>query len=155
MENNLVKELTIKSSAFDHESFIPAKYTCEGENVNPPLEISGIPDEAKTLVLMVEDPDAPRGVFDHWIVWNIQPGTSIAENSIPGVQGENSFGILGYRGPCPPLGTHRYFFKVYALNTKLDLPAGTKKIQLLEAMKDHILTRSEFMGQYQKHLPGN
>ena len=155
MENNLVKELTIKSSAFDHESFIPAKYTCEGENVNPPLEISGIPDEAKTLVLMVEDPDAPRGVFDHWIVWNIQPGTSIAENSIPGVQGENSFGILGYRGPCPPLGTHRYFFKVYALNTKLDLPAGTKKIQLLEAMKDHILTRSEFMGQYQKHLPVN
>ena len=155
MENNLVKELTIKSSAFDHESFIPAKYTCEGENVNPPLEISGIPNEAKTLVLMVEDPDAPRGVFDHWIVWNIQPGTSIAENSIPGVQGENSFGILAYRGPCPPLGTHRYFFKVYALNTKLDLPAGTKKIQLLEAMKDHILTRSEFMGQYQKHLPVN
>ena len=155
MENNLVKELTIKSSAFDHESFIPAKYTCEGDNVNPPLEISGIPEEAKTLVLMVEDPDAPRGVFDHWIVWNIQPGTSIAENSIPGVQGENSFGILGYRGPCPPLGTHRYFFKVYALNTKLDLPAGTKKIQLLEAMKDHILTRSEFMGQYQKHLPVN
>jgi Raf kinase inhibitor-like YbhB/YbcL family protein len=150
METNIIKELIINSPAFDNEGYIPAKYTCEGENVNPPLEISGVPEKTETFVLMIEDLDVQQGVFDHWIVWNIQPVKTIAENSVPGVQGRNSFGSAQYGGPCPPAGTHRYYFKLYALDTTLNLPEGSKKIQLLEAMKDHILEMNEFVGRYKK-----
>ena len=142
----------IKSTAFDHEGFIPSKYTCEGDNINPPLDIFGIPEETKTMVLMIEDPDAPKGVFDHWLVWNILPMETIAENSIPGVVGTNGFGTTQYLGPCPPTGIHRYFFKLYALDKALNLPEGANKIELLEAMNGHILTMNEYMGRYQKKI---
>ena len=150
METNIIKELIISSSAFDNGGYIPAKYTCEGENINPPLDISGAPEKTETFALIVEDPDAPRGIFDHWIVWNIQPGKMIAENTVPGIQGKNSFGSAQYGGPCPPAGTHRYYFKLYALDTTLDLPEGSAKPVLLEAMKDHILEMNEFIGRYKK-----
>jgi len=142
--------LELRSTVFSHNGHIPPKYSCEGENINPPLETSNIPDGTKTLALIVEDPDAPRGVFDHWLVWNILPNEAIAERSNPGISGTNSFGKTGYGGPCPPSGTHRYFFKVYALDTELDLPAGSDKKTLLSAMNDHILAQGELMGHYQK-----
>lgn len=98
----------------------------------------------------MEDPDAPRGVFDHWLVWNISPNEAIAEQTNPGISGINDFGKTGYGGPCPPSGVHRYFFKVYALDTKLDLLEGSDKNALLAAMTDHILAEGEIMGLYQK-----
>ncbi len=148
-ENNL----QVRSVVFSHNGHIPPKYTCEGENINPPLEISNIPGDVKTLALIMEDPDAPKGTFDHWIVWNIPPNAAIAEQSIPGISGTNSFGKTGYGGPCPPSGSHRYFFKVFALDAELDLPAGAGKNELLEAMKDHIIAQGELMGLYQKRKP--
>ncbi len=142
--------LKINSHAFSHKGHIPTEYTCEGKDINPSLEITNIPDETKTLALIMEDPDAPRGVFDHWIVWNIPPNAAIAEQTNPGISGTNSFGKTGYGGPCPPSGVHRYFFKVYALDTELDLLAGSDKKALQDAMKGHILATGELMGQYQK-----
>ena len=142
--------LKIRSVAFSHGGYIPPRYTCEGENVNPPLEISDIPENTKTLALIVEDPDAPRGVYDHWIAWNIPPNEAIEENSRPGISGKNSFGNTGYGGPCPPSGSHRYFFKVYALDSDLNIRAGSDKKTLQEAMKDHVLGSGELMGHYQK-----
>jgi Raf kinase inhibitor-like YbhB/YbcL family protein len=144
------KGLRVRSGAFGHGGSIPPKYTCEGENVNPPLEISDLPENTKSLALIVEDPDAPRGVYDHWIVWNIPPNETIGENSRPGVSGKNSFGNTGYGGPCPPSGSHRYFFKVYALDGDLDIQGGSDKKALQVAMKDHILGSGELMGHYQK-----
>ena len=109
------KTLKVSSLSFSNGGHTPKKYSCEGENINPPLEISGFPPETKTLAVIVEDPDAPKGVFDHWIIWNIFPNEPIAENNVPGISGLNSYGTEGYRGPCPPSGSHRYFFKVCAL----------------------------------------
>jgi Raf kinase inhibitor-like YbhB/YbcL family protein len=142
--------LHVVSVAFSQDGHIPTKYTCEGENVNPPLEISNLPLQTKTLAVIVEDPDAPHGTFDHWIVWNIPPNEPIAENSVPGINGVNGFGSEGYGGPCPPSGSHRYFFKVYALDNSLDLPAGSNKKALLQAMKGHVLGIGELMAHYQK-----
>ena len=142
--------LTIYSTAFSHNGHIPSEYTCEGKNINPPIEVNNIPEDTKTLALIVEDPDAPRGVFDHWLVWNIPPHETIAEQKNPGISGTNSFGQMGYGGPCPPSGAHRYYFKVYALDTKLDLLAGADKKELLKMMQDHILAEGELMGYYQK-----
>ena len=142
--------LRVRSVAFSDGGHIPPKYTCEGENVNPPLEISGIPEETKTLALVVEDPDAPRGVHDHWVVWNIPPNEAINESSVPGTSGRNSFGNTGYGCPCPPSGSHRYYFKVYALDDKLNIPAGSDKRTLKDAMKDHVLASAELMAHYQK-----
>jgi Raf kinase inhibitor-like YbhB/YbcL family protein len=142
--------LQVHSTAFSHNGHVPPKYTCEGEDINPPLEINNIPENTRTLALIVEDPDAPRGTFDHWLVWNIFPNEAIAEGSNPGVSGTNSFGKTGYGGPCPPSGSHRYFFRVYALDTELDIPAGSDKRTLQEAMKGHILGQGELMGKYQK-----
>jgi Raf kinase inhibitor-like YbhB/YbcL family protein len=146
-ENN---NLRVRSVAFSHGGHIPPKYTCEGENVNPPLEVSDLPENTKTLAVIVEDPDAPRGVYDHWLVWNIPPNEAIAENSSPGISGRNSFGNTGYGGPCPPSGSHRYFFKVYALDGDLEIGAGSDKSALQEAMKNHVLASGELMGHYQK-----
>ena len=142
--------LVITSTAFNSDGFIPSKYSCEGDNINPPLHIQNIPTETKTLVLIVDDPDAPNGVFDHWVVWNIAPSESIGENSIPGVQGKNGFGKDNYGGPCPPSGTHRYFFKVYAIDLSLNLKEGASKKMVMDAIKGHILASGQLIGRYQK-----
>jgi hypothetical protein len=144
-------DLSIKSPAFEHGKLIPKKYTCDGQDINPPLTIEGVPKEAKTLVLAVDDPDAPSGTWDHWIVWNIPASTSkIAENSVPGKEGVNSARQQGYMGPCPPGGTHRYFFKVYALDTQLSLDPSSRKKDAEKAMQGHVLAKGELMGLYRR-----
>jgi Raf kinase inhibitor-like YbhB/YbcL family protein len=146
------KKMKITSSAFQQGGSIPSKFTCDGADTSPPLQIQEIPPATKSLALIADDPDAPSGRFTHWIVWNISPQTStIAEGSAPkGVPGTNDFGKSGYGGPCPPSGTHRYFFKVFALDRELDLPAGGKRSQLDAAMKGHVIAQSELMGRYSR-----
>ncbi len=144
------KLLIVTSKAFENKKNIPRKYTCEGDNVNPPLDIGAIPEEARSLALLVEDPDAPSGTWLHWLVWNIPVMHHIAENSVPGDQGNNDFGQIAYGGPCPPYGTHRYFFKIYALNDVLDLQEGARRVDVEEAMRDHILAVGEIEGRYRK-----
>ena len=143
-------KMKITSSAFQQGANIPSKFSCDGANTNPPLQISDVPPEAKSLVLIVDDPDAPSGLFTHWAVWNIPPQTNtIAEGSTPkGVQGTNDFGRSGYGGPCPPSGTHRYYFRIFALDRELDLPFGAKRSQLDAAMKGHVIAQGELMGRY-------
>jgi hypothetical protein len=148
MINN--KPLKITSNAFRDGGDIPAKYTCDGEDVNPPLMIENIPFGTQTLAIIVEDPDAPKGVFDHWIVWNIPPERIVEENRIPGISGRNGAGKTGYHGPCPPSGTHRYFFYVFALDRSLYLEIGSEKRKLHEAMAGHILAQGTLMGRYTK-----
>jgi hypothetical protein len=144
-------ELTVKSSAFENNKVIPVKYSCDGDEVNPPLTINDVPLGTKTLVLIVDDPDAPRGTFDHWIVWNIPPTGKIEERSVPGTEGLNSDGQRSYIGMCPPSGTHRYFFKVYALDTELELnPNATRKKDLEKAMQGHILAKGELIGLHKR-----
>jgi len=145
-----MKKLTIISPAFKSNKSIPFKYTCNGDDVNPPLNIEGTPEETKSLVLIVDDPDAPMGTWDHWIVWNIPPTNKIEENSAPGTEGLNDFRKHSYGGPCPPSGTHRYFFKVYALDTKLSLDPNSRKKDVEKAMKDHILAKGELVGLYSR-----
>ncbi|MFL5764771.1 MAG: YbhB/YbcL family Raf kinase inhibitor-like protein [Bacteroidia bacterium] len=142
--------LTIKSPAFADNGFIPAKYTCSGSNVNPEITINKIPPEAKSLALIIDDPDAPSGTFDHWIMWNIPVKDRIDEDSAPGTQGKNGKNENKYMGPCPPSGTHHYHFKVYALDTQLDLPLSTDKKALLKKMEDHIIASGELIGLYKK-----
>ena len=144
--------MKITSSAFQEGGNISSKFTCDGGDSSPPLRIAEIPSGAKTLALVVDDPDAPSGVFTHWIVWNISPQTNaIAEGSAPqGVQGTNDFGKFGYGGPCPPSGTHRYYFKIFALDRELDLPFGAKRGQLDAAMKGHVVAQGELMGRYSR-----
>jgi len=149
----VMKELTITSHAFQNDGYIPSKYTCDGENINPPLEIEGIPEGTESLVLIVDDPDAPRGTFNHWVVWNISPANTIGEDTIPGTEGINGFGSRGYGGPCPPSETHRYIFKVYALDSRLDLDSDAKKNEVEEAIKDHILAQGELIGLYSRGQP--
>src|SRR5438876_9788033 len=122
-------KMKISSSAFQEGGNIPSKFTCDGTDANPPLRFEGAPAETKSLVLIVDDPDAPSGLFTHWLIWNISSQTTtIAEGSTPkGVQGTNDFGKSGYGGPCPPSGTHRYYFKIFALDRELDLPFGAKR----------------------------
>lgn len=143
-------KMKITSSAFQEGGNIPSKFSCDGANTSPPLQISDVPAEAKSLVLIVDDPDAPSRLFTHWAVWNISPQTStIAEGSVPkGVQGTNDFGKSGYGGPCPPSGTHRYYFKIFALDRELDLPSGAKRGQLDAAIKVHVIAQGELMGRY-------
>ena len=144
--------MKITSSAFQQAASIPSKFTCDGANTSPPLQISDVPSEAKSLVLIVDDPDAPSGLFTHWIVWNISPQTStIAEGSTPkGVQGTNDFGKSGYGAPCPPSGTHRYYFKIFALDRELDLPIGAQRSQFDAAIKGHVVAQGELMGRYSR-----
>jgi Raf kinase inhibitor-like YbhB/YbcL family protein len=145
--------MKIISSAFERNTLIPSKYTCEGQNINAPLSIKDIPADAKSLALIVDDPDAPMKTWVHWTAWNINPDTSeIAENSIPAgcVEGTTSFGSTGYGGPCPPSGTHRYFFKIFALDNVLDLKPGTHTANLTTAMQGHIIDKDEFIGLYKK-----
>lgn len=144
--------MLIESPAFEQNQMIPKRYTCEGENVSPALKFSGIPKGTVSLVLIVDDPDAPMGTFDHWIAWNI-PGNfhEIQEGTSLPVEGTNGFGEQGYRGPCPPKGKpHRYFFKIYALDKELDLPPGSSKSAVEKAMQGHILGNSQIVGLYQR-----
>jgi Raf kinase inhibitor-like YbhB/YbcL family protein len=145
-------KMKITSSAFQQGGNIPSKFTCDGSNTSPPLQISDVPSEAKGLVLIVDDPDAPSGLFTHWTAWNISPQTStVAEGSTPkGMHGTNDFGKSGYGGPCPPSGAHRYYFKIFALDRELDLPAGAKRGQLDAAMKGHVIAQGELMGRYSR-----
>jgi Raf kinase inhibitor-like YbhB/YbcL family protein len=142
--------IKITSSSFHEGGNIPSKFTCDGSDTSPPLQITGIPSEAKSLVLIADDPDAPGGLFTHWLVWNIPPQTnSIAEGSAPkGVHGTNDFGKPDYKGPCPPPGAHRYSFKVFALDRELDLRGGAKRNQLDTAIKGHVVAQGELVGRY-------
>ncbi|MBI2340966.1 MAG: YbhB/YbcL family Raf kinase inhibitor-like protein [Deltaproteobacteria bacterium] len=147
--------LEIKSSAFDHNASIPQKYTCDGQDISPPLQWSGAPSGAQSFVLINDDPDAPVGTWDHWILFNLPAATnSLAESikSLPAgtLEGKNSWGKTGYGGPCPPEGVHRYFFKLYALDTALNLKNGAAKREIESAMKGHILAQAELMGRYQR-----
>ncbi len=145
--------MKITTTAFQEGGNIPSKFTCDGADANPPLRFEGVPAEAKSLALIVDDPDAPGGLFTHWLVWNIDPKTTaVEENGAPSnsVQGKNDFGKSGYGGPCPPSGTHRYFFKIFALDRQLDLAAGSKRAQLDAQMRGHIIAQGELMGRYSR-----
>ena len=142
--------MKLTSPDFEPGKLIPKKFTCDGDDINPTLMIEGIPTETKSLALIVDDPDAPLGTWVHWVVYDIPVVSRIEENSIPGKQGINDFGRNEYGGPCPPSGTHRYFFKIYALDTELALGEGVDKKALEEAMQGHIVDQAELIGLYKK-----
>jgi len=158
--------LQISSPEFRNNEVIPARYTCDGDDISPPLSIVGVPAKAKTLVLIVDDPDAPSGTFDHLVVFNIPAPDKSLESISPGAFGEklpwgslgdngarygrNSWGRLGYGGPCPPSGTHRYFFKIYALDGALSLPVGVGKKEIERMMSGHILEEASLVGLYKR-----
>ena len=148
---NASAQINVSSAAFQAGGTIPARFTCKGANLNPPLQFQGIPKAAKSLVLIVDDPDAPGGLFTHWLIWNIDPGTTqLREKSVPvgAIEGTNDFGKRGYGGPCPPSGTHRYYFRVFALDQKMDLKSGAKRSAVDRALKDHVLARGELMARF-------
>jgi Raf kinase inhibitor-like YbhB/YbcL family protein len=148
--------LDITSAAFAHGGMIPQKYTCDGMDVSPPLAWSGVPEGTKTLALISDDPDAPVGTWVHWVLYNIPAGVTELPEGIPSdatlkngaKHGITDFKRLGYGGPCPPGGTHRYYFKLYALDTVLELEAGCTKKELLAAMEGHVLADGQLMGKY-------
>lgn len=144
--------MKLTSPDFEDGEMMPVETTCEGRDVSPELHISGVPEGAKSLALVCDDPDAPSGTFVHWLVWNIPADTKkIGRGKEPGgVQGVNGFGGSGYRGPCPPSGTHRYFFRLFALREELPLREGSKKGALMEAMDAHIMAKAELMGKYRR-----
>ncbi len=149
--------MKLSSREFDHNSIIPPKYTCDGENINPPLQISNIPSGTKSLVLIMDDPDVPKrlredGMWDHWIVFNIPPDThTIPEGKEPpGIHGKGTAGNLYYYGPCPPDREHRYFFKLYALDKELGLKEGASKNTVENEMSGHILEQTELIGRYER-----
>ncbi len=144
--------MEITSSAFANGGAIPQEYTCDGKNLSPPISISGVPDGAKSLILITDDVDAPSGVFTHWVVFDMYPGTTrVDSGSTPeGTQGVNAFGKEYYSGPCPHAGTHRYYFRLYAVDTLLKLPAGSNRDKVEPAMKGHVLETCELMGTYMK-----
>jgi Raf kinase inhibitor-like YbhB/YbcL family protein len=146
-------KMKISSSAFQEGGTIPEKFSKDGQNANPELRIEGVPTEAKSLALIVDDPDAPVGLFTHWLVWNIDPKTTeIAEKNVPkgALQGTNDFPGTGYDGPQPPSGTHRYYFKIFALDRTLDLKSGAKRREVDAAMRGHIVGEGQMMGRYSK-----
>jgi len=151
-------EIKVKSEAFEEGGMIPKKYTCDGEDASPPLSWTGVPEGTKALALICDDPDAPVGTWVHWVIFNIPPDTTGLSENIPpervlesgARQGRNDFGNIGYGGPCPPRGTHRYYFKLYALDKKVDLEPGATKDELLKAMEGHILAEGRLMGRYKR-----
>ncbi len=150
MEGNAMS-LRLSSPSFEHEGMIPERYTCDGEDINPTLQIDGVPQGTQSFALIVDDPDAPKGTWDHWILWNLDP--SIQEipegtKTPQGTLGTNDFKRLEYGGPCPPSGTHRYYFKLYALDQKLNLKEGATKEELETAMHGHVLDEAILMGRY-------
>lgn len=151
-------EIKITSSAFEEGGLIPPKYTCDGADISPPLQWDAVPEGTKSVALISDDPDAPMGTWVHWVLFNLPADTrELTENippdeNLPGGagQGTNDFRRIGYGGPCPPGGTHRYFFKIYALDTELDLAAGACKKDLLKAMEGHILGEGQLIGKYKR-----
>jgi len=146
-----MENFVLRSSALENNSNIPSRYTCDGQDINPPLSVSGAPENTKSLVLIVEDHDAPMGTFCHWTMWNISPqSTEISESSVPegAIEGKTDFGKTGYGGPCPPSGAHRYFFKLYALDSRLDLVEGVNKTEVEKSMEGHVLGETELIGLY-------
>lgn len=149
--------MQLTSPAFDQQEAIPARYTCDGEDVSPPLVFAEVPDAAQSLTLIMDDPDVPTairadGTWDHWIVFNIPPGTTeITKGCEPkGVHGTGTSGNMDYHGPCPPDREHRYFFKLFALDVQLDLPEGSSKAEVEQAMAGHVLEQVELMGRYKR-----
>lgn len=145
------KQLMLNSPAFEANQAIPTKATCDGKNISPPLHIAGVPSEAQSLALIVDDPDAPNGTFTHWLLWNIPAMTTeIEEGETPvgSVSGVNDFKQQGYGGPCPPSGTHHYRFKLYALDRGLNLPQNIRAQDLEKAMRGHILAENTLIGVY-------
>ena len=142
--------MKLKSPEFKNNEYIPKRFACSGENVNPALIIEATPTDTKSLALIFDDPDAPMGTWVHWVVFNIPVISRIEEDSVPGKQGINDFGRLNYGGPCPPFGTHRYIFKAYALDIELNLEEGLTKADLEKAMAGHILAKAELIGLYKK-----
>ncbi len=151
-------EIKITSSAFEDGGLIPAKYTCDGADISPPLQWDAIPEGTKSIALICDDPDAPMGTWVHWVLFNLPSDAKELAENIPteetlpygAKQGVNDFGRVGYGGPCPPGGTHRYFFKIYALDEELDLAAGADKKDLLNAMEGHILAEGQLIGKYKR-----
>ncbi|MFH1608432.1 MAG: YbhB/YbcL family Raf kinase inhibitor-like protein [Patescibacteria group bacterium] len=145
--------MIITSSQFRNTEEIPSKFTCDGLGINPDLLIKDVPENAKSLALIVDDPDAPSGTWDHWVIWNIDPKISgIPENSTPNgaVVGKNSWPTNKFGAPCPPNGSHRYFFKLFALDIILNIPESSGSAKLVSAMQDHILAQTELMGNYSR-----
>jgi Raf kinase inhibitor-like YbhB/YbcL family protein len=152
-ESGKKEGMKISSLAFENHGHIPGKYTCDGANVNPPFKIENLPAGARSLALIFDDIDAPRGTYVHWILWNLDPGTKeIKENSVPqgSVQGLNDFKKNRYGGPCPPRRAHRYVFKLYALDNRLNLDANSAKSDLEKAMRDHVLGEARLTGSYKR-----
>ncbi len=155
-EVRIMKNLTVTSSAFHEEEMIPVRYTCDGGNISPPLRWSDAPENTMSFALISDDPDAPAGTWVHWVVYDIPAESNGLPEDVPmtatlpngTVQGMTDFGSIGYGGPCPPSDTHRYYFKVYALDTKLNLQPGITKQQLLDAMDGHVLAQGQLMGKY-------
>ena len=148
--------ITLRSTAFEDGGAIPSKYTCDGENIAPPLSWSGVPEAATSLAVIVDDPDAPSGTFTHWLVYDLPADTTELPEGVPPEAGEtfpqgvNDFKKPGYGGPCPPRGTHHYAFQVFALDAPLDLPPGASRQDLLKAMHGHVLARGRLIGTYQR-----
>jgi len=147
-----VVKMKLTSPAFENNKEMPSEYTCDGANIIPELNIEDVPENAKSLAIIMDDPDAPSGTWIHWIVWNIPPDTkTIAKGTEPqGIQGTTSFGKQGYGGPCPPFGTHNYFFKLYALDTMLNLKGSSDKENLEAAMDGHVIEQAELIGPYKR-----
>jgi Raf kinase inhibitor-like YbhB/YbcL family protein len=146
-------EFAVESSAFQHAQAIPSRYTCEGEDLSPPLGWTSVPNETRSLALLVDDPDAPGGVFTHWVAWGLDPGAGgLDEGEAAPGEGRNDFGTAGYRGPCPPPGhgRHRYLFRLYALDRELELAAGAGKTELEQAIEGHVITTAELVGTYER-----
>jgi Raf kinase inhibitor-like YbhB/YbcL family protein len=148
--------MKLESTAFTANGMIPFLFTCDGQDISPELQWDAPPTGTQSLALIVDDPDAPSGIFVHWVLYDIPPETRQLPQSVTttstlpggGTQGKNDFGKLGYGGPCPPSGIHRYFFKLYALDRELELKAGATKAQLEAAMDGHILAAAELIGRY-------
>lgn len=142
----------LTSSAFEQNGAIPPRYTCDGKNISPQFEIRGAPEETQSFVLTMDDPDAPGDVWVHWVAYNIPPTTRVIEEGKEpeGIPGKNSWGRTGYGGPCPPRGTHRYIFILYALDAELALPEGSAKKEVLEAFGKHFIAETELVGFYER-----
>lgn len=151
-------DIKITSSAFENGGLIPSRYTCDGEDISPPLKWEQVPENTKSIALICDDPDAPMGTFVHWVLFNLPAGTNQLAEDVPADktlpngagQGITDFGRIGYGGPCPPSGTHRYFFKIYALDVELTLKAGAGKRDLLKATEGHILAQGQLIGKYKR-----
>lgn len=147
------KFLQLDSEAFYAGGMIPGRYTCDGKNINPPINIGSLPEKARSLAIVVDDPDGIDGSICHWVAWNIPITDHIEEAEHRGLPGRNDFGFYKYIGPCPPVGTHRYYFKVYALDCVLDIPASAGKLQLEKAMRDHVVGFGFLVGKYASVRP--